>query len=273
MLLAIDVGNSNMVIGVYSGDKLRHHWRLETKKERTADEFGIFFKELFQFANLKLSDVNGIVISNVVPPLEFSLERMCDRYFKLRPLLIDHRVKMPIRIGLKNPEEVGADRIVNATAGVLKYGVPVLIIDFGTATTFDFISRTKVYLGGCICPGIAISNEALFQRASKLPRVEIKKTSRIIGRNTTESIQAGIFYGYVGMVDEVVRRMQKESKTKGPVIATGGFLSLITQASRTITRTDPNLTLDGLKFLYQLNRKEKGARRSDPRKGRRGKGR
>lgn len=257
MLLAIDVGNSNMVIGVYAGKKLKHHWRLETKKERTADEFGIFFKELFQFAGLKMSDVGAIAISNVVPPLEFSLERMCQRYFKLKPLLIDHKVRMPIKIGLDNPQEVGADRIVNAAAGVMKYGVPLILIDFGTATTFDFINKAKHYKGGCICPGIAISNEALFQRASKLPRVEIKKPARIIGRNTIESIQAGIFYGYVGMVDEVVRRMQKEAKTKGKVIATGGFLSLITKASRTITHTDPFLTLDGLRLLYEWNQKKK----------------
>jgi len=262
MLLAIDVGNSNMVIGVYSGEKLRQHWRLETKKERTADEFGIFFKELFQFANLKMDEVDGIVISNVVPPLEFSLERMCQRYFGIRPLMIDHKVKLPVKIGLKNPQEVGADRIVNAVAGVARYGAPLVIIDFGTATTFDYINRSKVYQGGCICPGIAISNEALFQRASKLPRVEIKKTARIIGRNTIESIQAGIFYGYVGMVDEVVHRIQKESKSKGPVIATGGFLTLISKASRTITHTDPFLTLDGLRILYQLNpRGSKGRRK------------
>jgi type III pantothenate kinase len=257
MLLVIDVGNSNMVIGVYSGKKLKHHWRLETKKERTADEFGIFFKELFQFADLKMKAVDAIAISNVVPPLEFSLDRMCTRYFGIKPLTIDHRVKMPIKIGLTQPQEVGADRIVNAAAGVMKYGSPVILIDFGTATTFDFINKAKVYKGGCICPGIAISNEALFQRASKLPRVEIKKTSRIIGKNTVESIQAGIFYGYVGMVDEVVRRMQKESKTKGPVVATGGFLGLISKASRRITHTDPYLTLDGLRLLYEWNRKKR----------------
>jgi len=261
MLLAIDVGNSNMVIGVYTDTKLRQHWRLETKKERTADEFGIFFKELFQFASLKLEDVKSIVISSVVPPMDFSLERMCDRYFKLKPFFITPKVKMPIKIGLPNPQEIGADRIVNAAAGVMKYKTPQIIIDFGTATTFDYINKKRVYCGGCIAPGIAISNEALFQRASKLPRVEIKKTPRIIGRNTIESIQAGIFYGYVGMVDEVVRRMQKEAKCKGPVIATGGFLSLITKASRTITHTDPFLTLEGLRLLDEMNRGRKKSRK------------
>lgn len=257
MLLAIDVGNSNMVLGVYEGDKLLHHWRLETKKERTSDEFGIFFQELFQFAKIPMDAIEAIVISNVVPPLEFNLERMCERYFKKKPLFINYKVKMPVKIGLDHPAEVGADRIVNAAAGVLKYGSPLILIDFGTASTFDYISKSKVYQGGCIAPGIAISNEALFQRASKLPRVEIKRTKSIIGRNTVESIQAGIFYGYVGMVDEVVRRIQSEARCKPKVIATGGFLSLISPASKTITHTDPFLTLEGLRLLYQLNRKKR----------------
>ncbi|MDL1870812.1 type III pantothenate kinase [Deltaproteobacteria bacterium PRO3] len=262
MLLAIDVGNTNMVIGVYGNGpkaggkpRLLHHWRMETKKERTADEFGIFFKELFQFAGLQLDQVDAIIISNVVPPLEFNLDRMCERYFKLKPLFVSPRMKMPIKIGLSHPGEVGADRIVNGVAGVVKYGSPLIVVDFGTATTFDFINKAKVYKGGCICPGIAISNEALFQHASKLPRVEIRKPSRIIGSNTVESIQAGIFYGYVGMVDEIVRRMQKEAKTKCKVVATGGFIGLISKASRTISAFDPYLTLEGLRLLHEFNRK------------------
>jgi type III pantothenate kinase len=257
MLLAIDVGNTNMVVGVYHNAKLLHHWRMETKKERTADEFGIFFKELFQFASLKFEDVDAIVISNVVPPLEFNLQRMCQRYFKLKPLFVSAKTKLPIKIGYSNPSEVGADRIVNAVAGVKKYGSPLIIVDFGTATTFDFINKSKVYQGGCITPGIAISNEALFQHASKLPRVEIKKPRRIIGRNTIESMQAGIFFGYVGMVDEIVRRMQKEAKARCKVVATGGFLSLITEASKTIGVADPFLTLEGLRLIYEYGKKKK----------------
>jgi type III pantothenate kinase len=253
MLLTIDVGNTNMLVGVYRGKRLIHHWRLETKKERTADEFGIFFKELFQFAQLELNSVQAIIISNVVPPLEFSLERMCQRYFKLKPLFVSHELRLPIKIGLANPEEVGADRIVNAAAGTLVYGAPLILVDFGTATTFDFVNKAKVYKGGCICPGIAVSNEALYQKASKLPRVEIKKPKRIIGRNTIESIQSGIFYGYVGMVDSIVRRMQQEAKVRCKVVATGGFLSLITQASETIKKADPFLTLEGLRLLAELN--------------------
>ncbi|HCU23485.1 MAG TPA: type III pantothenate kinase [Deltaproteobacteria bacterium] len=264
MLLAIDVGNTNMVLGIYREKSLLHHWRLETKKERTSDEFGILLKELFQFAGLTLDQVTGIIISNVVPPLEFNLERMCERYFKRKPLFVTPKLKLPMKIGLKHPGELGADRIVNGVAGLAQYGGPLIIVDFGTATTFDFIDKQGVYRGGCICPGIAISNEALFQHASKLPRVEIRKTKQVIGRTTTESIQAGIYYGYVGMVDEIVRRMKKEAKARCRVIATGGFISLISQGSRTIDRFDPFLTLEGLRLIHQLNAKRsapKGARR------------
>lgn len=249
MLLAIDVGNTNMLVGVYQGNDLAHHWRLETKKERTADEFGIFFKELFQFAELDSDQVKKIVISNVVPQLEFSLDRMCERYFHLNPQFIRHTTKLPIKIGLANPEEVGADRIVNAVAGVEKYGTPLIIVDFGTATTFDYIDDKKVYSGGCIAPGISVSHEALYQKASKLPRVEIKKPERIIGRNTVESLQAGIFHGYIGLVDQIVTKMQEEAGHPCKVIATGGFLGLLTQESRTIQDADPFLTLEGLKLL------------------------
>jgi len=249
MLLVIDVGNTNMLVGVFSGDKLIQHWRLETKKERTSDEFGIFFKELFQFGKLETSDVEKIIISNVVPPMDFSLERMCERYFELKPTFITHDMKLPIKVGLQHPEEVGADRIVNAVAGVIQYGAPLILVDFGTATTFDYIDKNKVYLGGCIAPGISVSNEALYQKASKLPRVEIKKPERIIGRSTVESIQAGIFHGYVGMVDSIVRGIQKEAGVQCPVVATGGFLSLITQTSETIQEVNPFLTLEGLKYL------------------------
>ncbi|MCP5467984.1 MAG: type III pantothenate kinase [Deltaproteobacteria bacterium] len=249
MLLVIDIGNTNMLVGVYEGKKLTHHWRLETKKERTADELGIFFKELFQFAELDLKAVEEIIISNVVPPMEFSLQRMCERYFKKKAVFVDASMSSPIKIGLQNPEQIGADRIVNAVAGVHFYGAPLIIVDFGTATTFDYINKNKVYRGGCITPGIAVSNEALVQKASKLPQVEIKKPKRVIGRETIESMQSGIFYGYIGMVDAIVKKIQEEAKVKCPVIATGGFLSLITQSSKTIQKADPFLTLEGLRLM------------------------
>jgi len=254
MLLAMDVGNTNMVIGIYEDGKLLHHWRMETKKERTADEFGIFFKELLQFANLKMTDVDHIIISNVVPPLEFALTRMSDRYFGVKPIFVRARLKLPIKIGLKIPEEVGADRLVNAVGAIYKYKGALIIIDFGTATTFDFISANRLYKGGCIAPGIAISNEALYQNASKLPRVEIARPKKVIGATTSESIQAGVYFGYLGLIDETVRRIQREVKVKTTVIATGGFTSLFAKESKTIQHVEPFLTLDGLLHIFNYLR-------------------
>src|SRR5215471_7773542 len=197
-----------MVLGVYDygrpsprhSPKLLEHWRLETKKERTADECGILLKELFQFAHLRLEDVRGIVVSSVVPPLDFAIERMCQRYLNRSPLWVNAQTKTPIKIKLDNPRELGADRIVNAVAGFEKYGGPLIIVDFGTATTFDYISSRGEYRGGMIAPGIAISNEALFEKASKLPHIEIKRPKHAMGKNTIESMQAGIYFGYIGMV-------------------------------------------------------------------------
>lgn len=264
MLLAMDVGNTNTVIGIYENDQLINHWRLETKKERTADEYGIFFKELFSFSNIKLSDVKHIIISNVVPPLEFALMRMSDRYFNIKPYIVKHSSKMPIKIGLKNPDEIGADRLVNAVGAIQKYDGPLIIVDFGTATTFDYINKNKVYKGGCICPGIAISNEALFQRASKLPRVEIAKPKKVIGNTTLSSIQSGIYYGYVGLVDEIVNRIQNEAKNKCTVIATGGFTGLISKESKTIKHVESFLTLDGLLTLFLYQQKKPLKKKSQP---------
>lgn len=258
MLLALDIGNTNTVIGVYQGPKLLEHWRLETKKERTADECGILLKELFQFAQLRLSDIRGVVISSVVPPLDFAMERMCQRYLDLKPTWVTSKTKTPIKIKLDNPKELGADRIVNAVAGYKKFGGPLIIVDFGTATTFDYLSAKGEYLGGMIAPGISISNEALFEKASKLPHVEIKRPKRAIGRNTIDSMQAGIYYGYIGMVDEIVRRMVAEVKGKKPlVVATGGFTSLIVPDSKMIKKTDPFLTLEGLRLIWEMGRKKK----------------
>ncbi len=255
MLLTLYIGNTNMVIGIYKGTELLEHWRLETKKERTSDEFGILIKELFQFAKLNFEDIKGVVISSVVPTLEFAMERMCDRYLKMKPMWVTPQIKTPIKIKLDNPREIGADRIVNAVAGFKKYGGPLIIVDFGTATTFDYISAKAEYCGGMIAPGISISNEALFEKAAKLPHVEIKKPSRAIARNTIESMQAGIYFGYIGMVDEIIRRMIEESKEKKVmVIATGGFTSLIVPESKRIKKVDPFLTLEGMRLIWEKNK-------------------
>ena len=258
MLLVLDIGNTNTVIGIYEGKKLLEHWRLETKKERTSDECGILLKELFQFANLSFEDIQGIVVSSVVPPLDFAIDRMSQRYLKQTPLHINQETKSPIKIKIDHPNELGADRIVNAVAGFKNYGGPLIIVDFGTATTFDYINEKGEYRGGLITPGISISNEALFENASKLPHVEIKKPKRVIGRNTIESVQAGVYYGYVGLVDEIIRRMTKEIGGKKPkVIATGGFTSLIVPESKTIQKADSFLTLEGLRLLWEMNKGKK----------------
>lgn len=263
MLLVLDIGNTNTVVGVYQDSALTHHWRLETKKERTADELGILLKELFQFSDLSFASIADVVVASVVPPLDFAVQRMCQRYLNLTPIVLNAETPIPIKIRLDHPEEIGADRITNAVAGFHRYGGPIIIVDFGTATTFDYINSRGEYRGGAIAPGIAISNEALFERASKLPHVEIKKPKSVIGRNTISSMQAGIFYGYVGMVDEIVKRIIQESgEKKVKVIATGGFTSLIAPESKTIDAVDSYLTLEGIRLIFEgLERSKKKAKK------------
>lgn len=253
MLLAIDIGNTNIVLGLFSKDKLIHNWRLETKKERTCDEWGIFLKELFQFAKKDLKDVTGIVISNVVPPMQRAIVEMCIKYIGRKPLVVGPQIKIDMPISTDNPSEVGADRIVNAVAAYHQYKSPLIIVDFGTATTFDYISGNGEYRGGLIVPGITISAQALFNEASQLPRVDISKPKQVIGKNTIECMQAGIYYGYVGMVDSVVERMEKEIGEKTKVIATGGLSSLIAKDSKKISVISEFLTLEGLKLIYEWN--------------------
>ena len=254
MLLVIDVGNSNTVLGLYNDDRLVCDWRVTTDKARTVDEYAMLIHELFRLSDLHFTDIRDVIISCVVPPMLNTLEGLCQRYFKRKPYVVGPGIKTGMPINYDNPREVGADRIVNAVAAFEKKKRSLIIVDFGTATTFDYISARGEYQGGAIAPGLAISAEALFLRASKLPRVEIARPPQIIAKNTVNSMQAGIYYGYVGLVDGIVTRMCQEAREEPLVIATGGLAGLLAPSSQTIDEVDPNLTLEGLLILYQRNR-------------------
>lgn len=258
MLLVFDVGNTNIVFGVYDGDELKYHWRVSTDRQKTADEYGVLINSLFSHRGLAMTDITAVIISSVVPPLMAPLTRTAQRYFGVEPLVVGPGIKTGICIKYENPREVGADRIVNAIAAFEKYGGPIIVVDFGTATTFCAIDQNGDYLGGAIAPGIGISTEALFQRAAKLPRIELARPRTVICRNTIASMQSGIIFGFVGQVDEICRRMQEELGTQACVVATGGLANLIARESKTIKVVEPFLTLEGLRIIYNRNSAAKG---------------
>ncbi len=254
MLLAIDVGNTNTVLGVFEGATLRRQWRVETSHRRTSDEWGILARQLLSAAGLDPAAVDSIAVSSVVPPLAQVLEQMAERYFGRRPLFVGPGVKTGMPILYDNPREVGADRVVNAVAAWQRWKCGLLVVDFGTATTFDAVSPRGEYLGGAICPGITIAMEALFRHAARLPRVEFARPPQVVGKNTVHSIQAGLVYGYVALVDGLCARMQEELGFPAKVVATGGLAPLVAGVSRAISEVDEHLTLEGLRLVHELNK-------------------
>ncbi|HEX6732253.1 MAG TPA: type III pantothenate kinase [Pyrinomonadaceae bacterium] len=250
MLLVIDAGNTNTSLGVYREKELLAHWRLTTNPARTVDEYGVHARNLFELAQIDFKAIDAIAIASVVPPLNYTLRRMAEVYFHLTPLFVDHSTNTGLRILYQPASDVGADRIVDAVAAVEHYGAPCIVVDFGTATTFNAINAEGEYVGGLITPGIMISTEALFARTAKLPRVDIRRPERVIGSSTVEAMQSGLYYGYAGLVDGVLERMLGELGGRPRVIATGGLAQLIATGSRFIEKVDDTLTLEGLRLVH-----------------------
>ena len=258
MLLAIDVGNTNTVLGLYSLDEakpmLAAHWRVTTHRAQTSDEYGVLFVNLFEMNGMKTNQVTHIIISSVVPPVESTLRLVCETYFHIDPLYVEPGIKTGMPVLVDNPAELGADRLVNAIAAFERYGGPCVVVDFGTATTFDVISAKGEYLGGAISPGLGISADALFSRAARLGRVDIKRPAKVIGTNTVTHLQTGLYYGYIGLVDGILARIVAELGVEPKVIATGGLARQISEDSKFISVIDDMLTLDGLCILFERNR-------------------
>ena len=254
MLLVIDIGNSNTVLGIYDQQNLKNNWRIGTDKDRTVDEYAMLINNLFQLSGLQFSGLDDVIVSSVVPPMLDTIEGLCQQYFKLKPYVVGPGMKTGMPIQYDNPREVGADRIVNAIAAYERSKCGLIVVDFGTATTFDVISPDGSYQGGAIAPGVGISADALFERASKLPRVEFSRPDQVIAKNTVNSMQSGIFFGYVGLVEGIVSRMKKELLERPKVIATGGLAAPISAATNCIDQVEPFLTLEGLRILYERNR-------------------
>jgi type III pantothenate kinase len=266
MLLVLDVGNTNTVLGVFDisseSSRLIAHWRVSTTKTQTVDEYGVLFRNLFAMNGLEFTAVKGTVISSVVPPLDTILREVCERYFQSQPLFIEPGVKTGMPVHYDNPAEVGADRIVNSVAAFEKYGGPCIIVDFGTATTFDVVSKKGEYLGGVITPGIGISADALFSRTARLPRVDVRKPPRVLATNTVNSVQSGLYYGYIGLIDGILERLFAEIGDEVAVVATGGLAPLMGEGSKYIEKVDDLLTLEGLRIIYERNQAH-AKRRSD----------
>jgi type III pantothenate kinase len=263
MLLVLDVGNTNTVLGVFEPrpdtsaagqyGRLIAHWRVSTTKTQTVDEYGVLFRNLFAMNGLEVKSVQGTVISSVVPPLDSTLRDVCERYFQIKPLFIEPGVKTGMPVHYDNPAEVGADRIVNSVAAFEKFGGPCIVVDFGTATTFDAVSTKGEYLGGVITPGIGISADALFEHTARLPRVDIRKPPRVLATNTVNSLQSGLYYGYLGLIDGILERLMAELGSDVKVVATGGLALLMGGGSKYIREVDDLLTLEGLRIIYERN--------------------
>jgi type III pantothenate kinase len=252
-LLVVDIGNTHTVLGVYRGESLLGHWRLSSDPHRTGDEFGVLLRNLFAISGIEVAEIQGIAISSVVPALTPIFEEVSRDYFHREPLVVGPGIRTGMPIHYENPREVGADRIVNAVAGYEKYQTSMVIVDFGTATTFDYVNAEGAYQGGMIAPGLGISMEALFERASKLPKVPLARPPRVLGRNTVHSMQSGILFGYVGLVEGLVARFKAELTGDVKVIATGGLATAIAHETNCIDVVDSNLTLNGLRYIYELN--------------------